>query len=182
MQRQHRHNIVCVFKVSKSFEIVARLSLIHARPHAKSVFFLLFCFWKSFFLKLILLSHFPIAKSDRFENCSQFPTSVFSSCSLQVKILNQLGSFFCTFSCKGSLDGLEKILCAILSLLAFIWCCFLCYTRLKKRKLFVISSSFSVTLNVPAEQLQSLVFKRGCHVNGIEQHFSRWCCVVFFLL
>lgn len=66
-------------------------------------------------------------------------------------------SFFCAFSCEGSIDGLEKILCAILSLFAFVWCCFLCYTRLKKRKLFVISSPFSVTLNVPAEQLQSLV-------------------------
>ena len=121
---------------------------------------------------MTLSSHFPIAKSSCFENCSQFPTCVFSSCSLQVKILNQL-VFFCTFSCEGSLDGLEKILCAILSLFAFMWCCFLCYTRLKKRKLFVISSSFSVTLNVPAEELQSLVFKRGCHVNGIEQHFPR---------
>ena len=66
-------------------------------------------------------------------------------------------SFFCVFSCEGSIDGLEKILCAILSLFAFVWCCFLCYTRLKKRKLFVISSPFSVTLHVPAEQLQSLV-------------------------
>ena len=123
---------------------------------------------------------FPIAKSGCFESCSQFPTGVFCSGSLQVKILNQLVSFFCTFSREGSLDGLEKILCAILSLFAFMWCCFFCHTRLKKRKLFVISSSFSVTLNVPAEQLQSLLFKKGCHVNGIEQHFPRWCCVVCF--
>ena len=102
-------------------------------------------------------SHFPIAKSGCFENCSQFPTSVFSSFFLQMKILNQL-VFFCTFSCEGSLDGLEKILCAILSLFAFMWCCFLCYTRLKKRKL-VISSYFSVTLNVPRSNYSLLYLK-----------------------
>lgn len=154
MPRQHR--IVCVFKVSKSFERVARFIFNTCAPPRKVSVFAYFVFESLFFFLMTLSSQFPIAKSGCFENCSPFPTSVFSSCSLQVKILNQL-SFFCTFSCQGVLDGLEKNLCAILSLLAFMWCCFLCYARLKKRKLFVISSSFSVTLNVPAElQLQFL--------------------------
>ena len=39
MPRQHRHNIICVFKVSKSFARVARFIIIHARPHVKSDFF-----------------------------------------------------------------------------------------------------------------------------------------------
>lgn len=118
MPRQHCHNIVRVFKVSKSFERVARFIFDTCAPPRKVRFFFAILFLKVFF--------FPIDKSDCFENCSQFPTSVFSSCSLQVKILNQLG--FCTFSCEGVLDGLEKNLCAILSLLAFMWC-FSCATQ-----------------------------------------------------
>ena len=52
-------------------------------------------------------SHFSIAKSGCFENCSQFPTSVFSSCSLQVKMLNQL-VFFVPFPVKEVLTALKR--------------------------------------------------------------------------
>lgn len=55
MPRQHRHNIVCVFKVSKSFERVARFIIIHARPHVKSDFFpiLFFLFFLNDLCRLI---------------------------------------------------------------------------------------------------------------------------------
>lgn len=116
---------------------------------------------------------FPHRQKWLFRKLFTVPDQCFLFIFLTGENFEPVSYFFRTFSCEGSLDGLEKILCAILSLLAFVWCCFLCYTRLKKRKLFVISNCFSVTLNVPTEQLQSLAFKRGCHVNGIEKHFPR---------
>ena len=109
MPRQHCNNIVCVFKVSKSFETVALFIFNACAPPRKVCFLFCYFVFESLFLKkLTLSSHFPIAKKWLFRKLFTVPDQCFLFIFLTGENFEPV-SFFVPFPVKEVLTALKRI-------------------------------------------------------------------------